>query len=34
MNQNKWEFKFANLQQPKHNKDNPNQQNLDNQSKT
>ena len=32
--QNKWEFGSANLQQPKHVKDIPNQQPLDNQSKT
>jgi hypothetical protein len=33
-NQNKWEFGSANLQQPKYSKDDPNQQPLDNQSKT
>jgi hypothetical protein len=32
--QNKWEFGYVNLQQPKHGKDGPNQQPLDNQSKT
>jgi hypothetical protein len=32
--QNKWEFGFANLQQPKHGKDNPDQQPSDNHSKT
>jgi hypothetical protein len=32
--QNKWEFGSANMQQPKHGKDDPNQQPLDNQSKT
>jgi hypothetical protein len=32
--QNKWEFGSANMQQPKHSKDNPNQQPIDNQSKT
>jgi hypothetical protein len=31
---NKWEFGYANLQQPKHGKDEANQQPLDNQSKT
>jgi hypothetical protein len=32
--QNKGEFGSTNLQQPKHSKDDPNQQPLDNQSKT
>jgi hypothetical protein len=32
--QNKWEFRSANMQQPKHGKDDPNQQPLDNHSKT
>jgi hypothetical protein len=32
--QNKWEFGSANLQQPKHGKDGPNQQPSDNQSNT
>jgi hypothetical protein len=32
--ENKWEFGSANTQQPKHNKDGPNQQLPDNQSKT
>jgi hypothetical protein len=32
--QNKWEFESANLQQPKHGKDDPNQQHLEKQSKT
>ena len=32
--QNKWEFRSANLQQLKHGKDIPNQEPLDNQSKT
>jgi hypothetical protein len=32
--QNKWEFGSANLQQPKHDKDDPNQQPPENQSKT
>jgi hypothetical protein len=32
--QNKWKFRSANLQQPKHGKDGPNQHPLDNQSKT
>jgi hypothetical protein len=32
--QNKWEYGFANLQQPKHGKDGPKQHPLDNQSKT
>jgi hypothetical protein len=32
--QNKWEFKFSNMQQPNHGKDIPNQQTLENQSKT
>jgi hypothetical protein len=31
--QKKWEFGYENLQQPKHGKDDPNQQPLDNQSK-
>jgi hypothetical protein len=31
---NKWEFRSANLQKPKHGKYDPNQQPLDNQSKT
>jgi hypothetical protein len=31
--QNKWEFRFSNMQQPNHGKDDPNQQPLDNQSK-
>jgi hypothetical protein len=33
-NQNKWEFRYANMQQPKQGKDGPNQQPLENQSKT
>ena len=32
--QNKWEFGYVNLQQPKHGKDGPNQQPPDNQYKT
>jgi hypothetical protein len=32
-NQNKWEFKSANLKQPKYDKDDPNKQSLENQSK-
>jgi hypothetical protein len=32
--QNKWEFRSANLQQPKYDKDNPNKQSPENQSKT
>jgi hypothetical protein len=32
--QNKWEFRSANMQQPKHGKDGPNQQPPENQSKT
>jgi hypothetical protein len=32
--QNKWEFRYANMQQPKHGKYDPKQQTLDNQSKT
>ena len=32
--QNKWEFGFANTQQPKHDKYDPNQQPPENQSKT
>jgi hypothetical protein len=31
---NKWEFRSANPQQPKYDKDNPNKQSLENQSKT
>jgi hypothetical protein len=31
--QNKWEFRSANLQKPKYDKDNPNKQPLENQSK-
>ena len=31
--QNKWEFRFANLQQPKYDKDGPNKQSPENQSK-
>jgi hypothetical protein len=31
--QNKWEFGSANLQQPKYDKDDPNKQHLENQSK-
>ena len=34
MHQNKWVFGFANLQQPKHDKDDPNQHPPNNQSKT
>ena len=32
--QNKWEFRFANPQQPKYDKDDPNKQSPENQSKT
>jgi hypothetical protein len=32
--QKKWEFRYVNLQQPKHGKDGPNQQASENQSKT
>jgi hypothetical protein len=32
--QNKWEFGYANMKQPKHGKDGPNQQPLEKQSKT